>query len=36
VPNLMENDIWAMPLIILFSLGLSLVGVVLFRKRQWF
>jgi magnesium transporter len=36
VPNLLENDIWAMPLIILFSLGLSLVGVLLFRKRQWF
>lgn len=36
VPNLLENDIWAMPLIILFSIALSLFGVLLFRKRQWF
>jgi magnesium transporter len=36
VPNLLEKDIWAMPLIILFSLGLSLIGVLLFRWRQWF
>jgi hypothetical protein len=27
---------WALPLIILGSLGLSCLGVLLFRKRQWF
>jgi magnesium transporter len=36
VPNLMENSLWAMPAIILFSLFLSFLGVLLFRKRQWF
>jgi magnesium transporter len=36
VPNSMENSSWAMPLIVLFSLGLSSFGVLFFRKRQWF
>ena len=36
VPNFMENSIWAMPSIISGSLILSFVGVILFRKRQWF
>ena len=36
VPNFMENSNWALPLIILFSLGLSILGVAIFRKRQWF
>ncbi len=36
VPNGMENSLWAMPAIILGSLGLSFLGVMLFRKRQWF
>ena len=36
VPNLMENSLWAMPAIILGSLILSIAGVLLFRKRQWF
>jgi len=36
VPNLMENSAWAMPAILLGSLLLSIVGVILFRKRQWF
>ena len=36
VPNGIENLPWALPLIILGSLGLSCLGVLLFRKRQWF
>lgn len=36
VPNLLENTMWAMPAIIMFSLILSIFGVLLFRKRQWF
>jgi len=36
VPNDMENASWAMPAIIVFSLLLSFIGVLLFRKRQWF
>ncbi len=36
VPNYMENNMWAMPAIILSSLGLSILGVLIFRKRQWF
>lgn len=36
VPNFMENSSWAMPAIIFGSLILSFLGVLLFRKRQWF
>jgi len=36
VPNFMENSNWALPSIIIFSLLLSFLGVILFRKRQWF
>lgn len=36
VPNFMEKAGWAMPSILLGSLLLSFVGVILFRKRQWF
>ncbi len=36
VPNLMENSLWAMPSIIAGSLILSFLGVILFRKREWF
>lgn len=36
VPNLMENSVWAMPAIILFSLFLTFIGIMLFRKRQWY
>lgn len=36
VPNFMENSAWAMPMIIFGSLVLSFIGVILFRKRQWF
>lgn len=36
VPNFMESAIWAMPAIIAGSLLLSIGGVLLFRKRQWF
>ncbi len=36
VPNFMENSSFALPAIIIVSLLLSLFGVVLFRKRQWF
>ncbi|HRS54709.1 MAG TPA: CorA family divalent cation transporter, partial [Bacteroidales bacterium] len=36
VPNFMENSLWAMPIIIIISLIFSLIGVISFRKRQWF
>lgn len=36
VPNFLENSAWAMPSIIAGSLILSFLGVLLFRKRQWF
>lgn len=36
VPNFMENSMWAMPAILMGSLILSFLGVLLFRKRQWF
>ncbi|MGQ1910405.1 magnesium transporter CorA family protein [Marinifilum sp. RC60d5] len=36
VPNSFENSSMAMPLIIIVSLILSIFGVLLFRKRQWF
>jgi magnesium transporter len=36
VPNSMENAVWAMPAIIISSLFLSILGVLLFRKKQWF
>ncbi len=36
VPNLLENSSWAMPSIILGSLLFSFMGVMLFRKRNWF
>ncbi len=36
VPNFMENSMWAMPSIIMGSLALSFLGVMIFRKRQWF
>ncbi|HAN79347.1 MAG TPA: magnesium transporter [Bacteroidales bacterium] len=36
VPNFMENSAWALPSIILGSLFLSIFGVILFRRRQWF
>lgn len=36
VPNYMEEASWAMPVIIVVSLVLSIGGVLLFRKRQWF
>jgi magnesium transporter len=36
VPNSMENATWAMPAIIISSLLLSIFGVLLFRKKQWF
>jgi len=36
VPNSMENSNWALPSIIIFSLLLSFLGVILFRKRHWF
>lgn len=35
VPNSMENASWAMPVIIASSVGLSILGVLLFRKRRW-
>lgn len=36
VPNFMENSFWALPSIIVGSLLFSFLGVLLFRKRQWF
>ncbi|MBS2097907.1 magnesium transporter CorA family protein [Carboxylicivirga linearis] len=36
VPNYMEEWIWSMPVILIGSLLLSILGVLLFRKRQWF
>ncbi len=36
VPNFMENSNWALPAIIIFSLLLSFLGVILFRKKHWF
>jgi len=36
VPNFMEDAIWALPVIIAFSLILSFFGVILFRKKHWF
>jgi len=36
VPNMLENSLWAMPAIIMASLLFSILGVLLFRKRQWF
>ena len=36
VPNFLEESKWALPIIITGSIGLSVVGVVSFRKRQWF
>jgi len=36
IRNYMEDSLWAMPAIIFGSLILSLLGVIVFRKRQWF
>ena len=36
VPNYMETATWAMPAIIGTGVLLSIIGVVLFRKRHWF
>jgi magnesium transporter len=36
VPKFMENASWALPAILLGSMALSSLGVVLFRRRQWF
>lgn len=36
VPNFMENAPWALPIIMFGSIFLSFLGVMLFRKRQWF
>jgi magnesium transporter len=36
VPNLMENSVWALPAILVLSSGLIIIGVLLFRRKQWF
>ncbi|MCP3943782.1 MAG: magnesium transporter CorA family protein [Desulfobacteraceae bacterium] len=36
VPIPLENSVWALPAIIMVSLVLSIVGVMMFRKREWF
>jgi len=35
VPNFLENASWALPTIVLGSIILSVIGVFVFRKRQW-
>ncbi len=36
VPNYMENSMMALPVIIAMSLLLSVLGVILFRRKRWF
>lgn len=36
VPNILENSAWGMAIIAAGSILLSYVGVIIFRKRQWF
>jgi magnesium transporter len=36
VPNLFENTPYAFMLIVSGSLGLSLLGIIILRKRHWF
>lgn len=36
VPNYMEEKSWAFPLIVLISVLIAAIGVILFRKREWF
>ena len=36
IRNYMEDSLWAMPAIIAGSLILSILGVIIFKKRQWF
>ena len=36
VPNYMEHAFWTMPTILIASVLLSIVGVILFRKKHWF
>jgi len=35
IPNFMENSTWALPAILAFSIFLSTIGVITFRKRHW-
>jgi magnesium transporter len=36
VPNYLENSNWAFPVIVTGSVSLAIIGVISFRKRQWF
>jgi magnesium transporter len=36
VPNFLEDSFWALPIVLLLSLAFSVIGVLMFRKRQWF
>jgi magnesium transporter len=36
VPTFLEDTYWAMPIILTVSIFISVMGVLLFRKRQWF
>jgi magnesium transporter len=36
VPNYLENSNWAFPVIVAGSVSLAIIGVISFRKRQWF
>ena len=36
VPNFLEGSVWALPFIIVLSIFLSFIGVISFRRREWF
>lgn len=36
VPNYVENSVWAFPAILVTSVFMSLLGILIFRKRNWF
>lgn len=36
VPNYVENSTWAFPAILVTSIFMSLLGILIFRKRNWF
>lgn len=36
VPNSMEHTRWAFPIVIFLSAGFAFLGILVFRKRQWF
>jgi magnesium transporter len=36
VPNYMETEWWAMPAVLVASIGMAFLGIVISRKRHWF